>query len=164
MGSSLTQGFNYVRIGDNTLTAPSNQIVVSNIPSGYAFLVGYVFVLAGNTQIQATINDDGGAHYDYERLVASGAGVAAATTLNATFWMLMNTAGGFASGCIGLFTISQQPGANLRWITSECGTELVKYQISGRNTSLGAEITKITLQSDAAAFGTGSYLILYGVK
>lgn len=164
MGSSLTQGFNYVRLGSVTLTAAGGTLDIQNIPTGYTFLVAYISFesVAGVTDPFLRFNNDSAAnHYTTQHWTVSGA-VHTGGAVVSTQSIILNSAGA-EDPCSFLLNVNQTPAASNKAFHCEGGTSQRIYQISAYWES-AAEINRITLTASAGTFDAGSQMIIYGVR
>ena len=164
MGSSLTPGFNYVRLGENTLAGASDTLEVQNIPSGYHYLVVYVNIAsAGSASSPAMVlnNDAGVNQYTTQFIKAAGAVVTSNISTSTTATMMSTIAAGHSGGI--QIQLNQAPTTGWKAFTSTGGTQDFTYNTSGAYNST-AEISRIKLQATAGTFDAGSSMLVYGVR
>ena len=164
MGSSLTPGFNYVRLGENTLTGAGAVLEVQNIPSGYRFLIAYIVIssAAGASSPFMNLNNDSGVNkYTTQFIKAVGAVVSSGSSTSTQAIMMATTAAGH-SGAIQI-QINQSPATGYKAFTGTGGTQDFTYNTSGAYDS-AAEISRIKLEAGAGTFDAGSSMLVYGVR
>jgi len=160
MGSSLVQGFNYVRLGESTLTGAAATLDIQNIPSGYTFLVGYLcFELDAGGDILLQFNADAGANYDYQYHMAANAVISAAATGGTGIEIQDVPANHTNSYIININQISLNGEHGLNIFG---GSHEIVQSVSGKWDS-ALEINRIVLTAPTN-FKAGSRLILYGVR
>jgi len=164
MGSSLTQGFNYVRLGSHTLTAAAGVIDVQNIPSGYKFLVCYINATstAGAGVMQLTLNGDVGANQYISQYIKQVAGVTSGAQEQTTYARIMDSVTDLPLSLI--LNINQtSTAAGLKGFHAEGGKGEVIFHTTGLWIS-AAEVNRITLTASLGTYDAGSELIVYGVR
>lgn len=164
MGSSLTPGFNYVRLGEHILTAEGTILDVSNIPSGYRFLVCYLSYepKANLGTFRLRFNNDSTANAYYTQMIISSGGVLAGSATTADYAEIANGATQDRQASY-LITINQDAVTTYKGFHSEGGSGIITHHTT--NTWNNAtEINRITAYSVGANIKAGSSLIIYGVR
>lgn len=164
MGSSLTQGFNYVRLGEVLLTGAAASMDLQNIPSGYTFLVVYLSTesAGGVASVFIRLNNDNGANHYTVQYLKAVIGVVSAGSAAATEALILDSAAAAAPVAISI-QINQIPLSDDKGFHSEGGTSGRIYNTSGYWES-SAEINRITIEAGAGTFDAGSSMIVYGVR
>lgn len=164
MGSSLTEGFNYVRLGSHKLSLAAATLDVSNIPSGYKFLVCYVNTTstAGAGELRLTINGDTGANQYITQYIKQTAGVTSGAQQQINYARVFDSVTDLPLSI--LLNLNQtSTAAGLKGFHSEGGKAEVIYHMTGLWIS-AAEINQITLTTSAGTMDADSELIIYGVR
>lgn len=165
MGSSLTAGFNYTRIGEKTLTVAGSNLDIQNIPSGYKFLIGYIQIVSTNAGALGSI-----------RVSFNGNTSILATSIKGTSGGAI-TAVGTSGGTSGQITdgqSQQDPGSYILQVSQTAissrqgwtcfgGCSSTQFDTSGYWNSTG-EINRITVTAGSGTMDIGSNFILYGVR
>lgn len=174
-GLSIPVGGIFDEIGDTALAAPAASVSFAGIPAGYAFfllLMANAYILNAAAQsVNLTFNADGGANYDYSKLMFSAA---PATTNNANF---------ISIGTIGDTTTHHDKGSGYYFIFNRAtyekhviGTHMHNhtagaqindiwgYHIEAKWRNTADEISTVTITSPAGNFDTGTRFILLGVS
>lgn len=164
MGSSLVEGQTYVRLGESRLTVAGNKLEVSNIPSGYRFLIIYINVssTAGTTTNAMRYNNDAGAHYSTQMLKGDSSGTITAFNDAGTHSVILDgiNAGSPAS----LFLqMNQSPINGKKGYSCTGGCQDRTYTTSGYYDS-AIEINTVTLEAGAGTYNAGSEILVYGVR
>ena len=164
MGSSLTQGYNYVRLGESILTGAAASIEVTNIPSGYRFLIVYINVAstAGAGETMLTLNNDAGVNKYTRQYIKSTAAVVSSGAAVSTF---ANICDGISAGYSGAIQIqiNQYPLTGNKAFSTLGGLQNFTYNTAGSYDS-AAEISRIKIEAAAGTYNAGSSMLVYGVR
>jgi hypothetical protein len=162
MGSSLTQGYNYVRLGSDVLSAPGTTLDVSYIPTGYRFLICFLSLESANDIVLLSMKFNGSADtYRVQILYSDGAAISASAEQHAYAQIAgsvidANRASSFT------ITINQDNVSLARkGFHFEGGSSYATLTGSGYWNS-SAEINQVTITSTQDMIA-GSKLFVYGV-
>jgi hypothetical protein len=167
-GGATTQIF------DSTLGAPAANIDIAAIPAAFNHLMLVMFLrgdtAAVATTLQATLNNDGGANYDWEEVInATGANAQGQTSARAgRFPANTAAAGDFATitGYIANYRDATNKKSYAATIGGREGTGAGSFKSGTYGFSwLGAAaiVNRITLAPAAGNFVAGSRVTLYGL-
>jgi len=164
MGSSLTQGYNYTRLGEYTCTGASAYLEVQNIPSGYRFLIVYLNIAstAGAGALMLNLNNDAGANKYTRQFIKSAAAAVSSGAATSTQATILDAIPAGYSGAIQM-QLNQYPTIGFKAFSTLGALQDRTYNVGGTYDS-SAEISRIKVEVASGALDTGSSMLVYGVR
>jgi hypothetical protein len=164
MGSSLVEGQSYVRLGESRLTIQGIKLEVTNIPSGYRFLMIYINLIshdsAGTNMFR--INGVNTNNFITQSLKANSSGVISAFNENNNYANVLDLLPVDATAAL-FMQINQFPLSGLKGFSCVGGCDDRIYNTAGSVNS-PIEIHTVSIEAAAGSYSANSEIIVYGVR